>query len=269
LKFKSPLRFPGGKSKALKHFVHLFPDKVTEYREPMVGGGSVFFHAKNKNLANKYWINDIYYPLIDFYENVADSSNNSLLVSILFNLKNYQEIGGPRAFKDYFQSLRNEDWSVFSLDNARKFFILNRCSFSGCTEAGGFSPQAATKRFTKSSIERLRPMPEALRDVKITCRDFQEVIEAPGEDVFLFLDPPYKINQALYGKKGQLHKDFDHDRLADCLLDTKHKFLMTYNDCEYIRNLYSWAYIKEFDLQYSMKNRNKGKEILISNYQIG
>jgi DNA adenine methylase len=265
MKFKSPLRWPGGKSKAVKALAPYLPKKVGEYREPFVGGGSVFFHARNENLANHYWINDIYFPLIDFYENVADPLRYQDLVASLYNLKNYQEIIGPSAFKEYFQSLKNEDWSVFSLDNAIKFFVLNRCSFSGCTEAGGFSPQAAVNRFTRSSIDRLRPMPDALKGVRITCRDFQEVIEKPGDDVFMFIDPPYLIDQALYGKKGQLHRDFDHDRLADCLVKTEHKFLMTYNDCEYIRNLYSWCNIRELGLQYSMNNRNKGKEILIFN----
>jgi DNA adenine methylase len=46
---KSPLRYPGGKSKAIDQIAEYIPDSFSEYREPFVGGGSVFIYLKQWN----------------------------------------------------------------------------------------------------------------------------------------------------------------------------------------------------------------------------
>ena len=151
------------------------------------------------------------------------------------------------------------------------FFFFNRVSFSGTTRAGGFSSAASIRRFTVSSIQRLVLMPQALKKTKITNLDFQPIIEAPGKDVFLFLDPPYYTANKLYGNACRLH-DFDHQRLAEVLKQTDHKFLITYDDCPEIRDLYQWANVQTWQLQYGMNNCNLqhkskiGCELFISNY---
>lgn len=58
MNIKSPLRYPGGKSRAIKQILPIVPS-FDEYREPMVGGGSVFFALFQKYPNKKYWINDI------------------------------------------------------------------------------------------------------------------------------------------------------------------------------------------------------------------
>ena len=62
---KSPLRYPGGKSKAVKNILPLVP-YFEEYREPFVGGGSVFLSLLQKYPEKKYWINDLYLDLFSF-----------------------------------------------------------------------------------------------------------------------------------------------------------------------------------------------------------
>ncbi|HSW55731.1 MAG TPA: DNA adenine methylase, partial [Ignavibacteriaceae bacterium] len=105
--------------------------------------------------------------------------------------------------------------------------------------------------------------------------DYEEVISTDGKDVFLFLDPPYysATKSALYGKNGTLHKIFDHERFATLMKQTKHNWLITYDDSEYIRNLFSFANITAWDITYGMRNVNKesnqlGKELFISNYSL-
>jgi DNA adenine methylase len=114
-------------------------------------------------------------------------------------------------------------------------------------------------------------MPRALHGTQITSVDFEEVIQAPGKDVFLFLDPPYFTATKLYGRGGSLH-EFDHQRLANTLKKTNHRFLVTYDDCPEIRRLFEWANIRNWQLQYGMNNCNLereskvGSELFISNY---
>src|SRR6185437_160577 len=72
LHFRSPLRYPGGKQKAIQQIAQRLPKSVREYREPMVDGGSVFLHARAEGIARKYWINDRFTELISFWQTVQD-----------------------------------------------------------------------------------------------------------------------------------------------------------------------------------------------------
>lgn len=266
--YRSPLRYPGGKQKAIKQIAAMLPKKVLEFREPMVGGGSVYFHARSTHLAEKYWINDQFRELVAFWQIVQNKGDCARLQKDLEELRcSFQN---PDEIKEYFLKAREEEPSN-SYRQAFLFFFFNRVTFSGTTRAGGFSRAASTNRFTASSIGRLKNLPEALENTRVTHGDFEDVILEPGKDTFIFLDPPYYTATRLYGRNGSLHQ-FDHKRLSMLLKKTQHKFLITYDDCPEIRDLYKWAGIKEWSLQYGMNNCNRqrlskvGSEIFILNY---
>ncbi len=236
----------------------------------MVGGGSVFLHAKSIRFAEKYWINDEFQELVSFWLSLQSPEVCGRLQRDLRKL--HSSFNSVEEIKSYFYKVKDE----IPTDDYRRaflFFFFNRVTFSGTTRAGGFSNQAGLRRFTPSSIERLSGLSEALKNTVITQGDFEEVIVAPGKNVFIFLDPPYYTAKKLYGKNGSLH-DFEHERLANVLQKSEHKFLITYDDCEEIRQLYSWANIQEWQLQYGMNNCNAanlskvGNELFISNYRI-
>lgn len=270
--YRSPLRYPGGKQKAIVRIAKMFPPSALEYREPMVGGGSVFFHARSTNFARRYWINDQFKELVAFWRATQHPELCARLTAELEALR--KRFRSSEQIKKYFLRAREENPSdEFRI--ALLFFFFNRVTFSGTTRAGGFSRAASISRFTASSIERLRQLPVALRDTRITNSDFEEVVTAPGREVFVFLDPPYFTAHRLYGRNGSLH-EFDHERLAHCLKKTPHRFLITYDDCPEIRRLYKWAQIKPWQLQYGMNNCNSenlskvGSELFIfGNYQPG
>jgi len=264
---KSPLRYPGGKSKAIDSISKLIPD-FREFREPFVGGGSVFVYLKQKYPSKYFWINDIYKNLYHFW-NECKENPKELIESILEFRSNYSD------GKELHRFLLNNLDSFDDIKKAAAFFIFNRITFSGTTESGGFSNAAFHKRFTESSIERVKSLSNILVNTKISNYDYEDVISTDGEDVFLFLDPPYysATKSALYGKNGTLHKTFDHERFANVMKDTKHKWLITYDDSDYIKDLFSFANIQPWDLTYGMRNVNKesnqiGKELFISNYSL-
>ena len=64
----SPLRYPGGKSKALSQIIRHLPAHFTSYREPFVGGGSLFIHLKQQRPALDVWINDLNHDLYCFWQ---------------------------------------------------------------------------------------------------------------------------------------------------------------------------------------------------------
>jgi DNA adenine methylase len=267
-KYRSPLRYPGGKQRAIAQIYKVLPPYAKEYREPLVGGGSVYFYARSIGLAGSYWINDKFKELASFWQSVKDPEQCAKLVKELEQLRT--TFGSASEVKEYFLEARKEI-PANEYREAFLFFFFNRVTFSGTTRAGGFSSAASLRRFTASSIERLKSMPEALDGTLVTNLDFETVIKKPGKDVFIFLDPPYFTATRLYGHGGNLHA-FDHERLARALQKTRHKFLITYDDCTEIRQLYDWANIKCWSLQYGMNNCNVqreskiGSELFISNY---
>lgn len=264
---KSPLRYPGGKSKAIDSISKLIPD-FREFREPFVGGGSVFVYLKQKYPSKYFWINDIYRNLYHFWNECKE--NPKELIDSIFEFRTNYSDG-----KELYRFLLD---NIDSFDNNKKasaFFVFNRITFSGTTESGGFSSAAFHKRFTESSIERVKSLSKILSNVKVTNYDYEELVTTDGDGVFLFLDPPYysATKSALYGKNGTLHKTFNHERFANVMKDTKHKWLITYDDSDYIRNLFSFANIIGWNLTYGMRNVNKrsnqkGKELFISNYSL-
>lgn len=265
---KSPLRYPGGKSKALKQILPIIPD-FNEFREPFVGGGSVFFALKQLYPNKKFWINDLNKDLYLFWKNCKENIDN--FVSTIFKIKK-EKINGKELYSEL---IKTDSFSDF--EKAVRFFIMNRITFSGLADSGGYSNGAFEKRFTDSSIKRLVTSSKQLQGTIITNKDYSEVINAKGENVFIFLDPPYfsTKNSRLYGKKGDLHSNFNHEKFAEDMKKCSHKWLITYDDSKEIRELFQseGIYIYSWQLQYGMNNykkehAQKGKELFISNYRI-
>jgi DNA adenine methylase len=262
---KSPLRYPGGKSRIAKHLAKQFPD-FDEYREPFVGGGSVFIEAKQKFYDKKFWINDAYFELFKFWQ--QSQSDVEAMIEKVVELKLSIAHG-----KKLYQYLKDKRSNINDLETATAFFIFNRITFSGTTLSGGYSESAFQGRFTMSSIERLKLMQKLLENVEITNLDYETLVHADGENVFIYLDPPYFSSQKslLYGKKGNMHKAFDHKKFADDMKSCKHKFLITLDDCQYIRELFKFAEIEKLQFAYGMRNVKEsssqiGRELIIKNY---
>jgi DNA adenine methylase len=180
-------------------------------------------------------------------------------------LKN-QFPNGKRLYKFLKENREN-------FDTATAFFIFNRITFSGTTLSGGYSEAAFRGRFTASSIERIKPLQNLLENVRITNLDYEDLIKADGDNVFLYLDPPYfsARKSMLYGKRGSLHKNFDYERFAAAVKSCKHRWLITLDDCDYIRELFSFARIAPLKFAYGMRNvksnsNQTAKELLITNY---
>ncbi len=272
---KSPLRYPGGKSRALKEIIPLIPPKISEFREPFVGGGSVFFAVRSifQSLIKAYWINDLNYDLYCFWQQTQD--NVTELVEALIDTKaNYNN--GRTLFEELTEAkdLLSQNREMLSeFERAVRFFVLNRITFSGIVDSGGYSQAAYEKRFTNSSITRVEMISPCLSGVKITCGDYADALFQDGEDVFIFLDPPYwkATESKLYGTRGTLHTSFDHAHFAENMKKCPHKWLITYDDSPIIRELFDFAEIREWTLQYGMNNYKKntaakGNELFIKNY---
>lgn len=265
---KSPLRYPGGKSRIVSILYNKFP-VFSEYREPFIGGGSVFLYLMSFKPQLKFWINDLYYDVYNFWIQVKNDGH----FLIRHNVTEWKDKFTDG--KELFKYLRENYDSFDEVKKASAFFVLNRISFSGTTMSGGFSKDAFEKRFTDSSIIRLATIERwfPCDNTIVTNLDYSALLEAEGEDVFIFMDPPYYTAEKsnLYGKNGSTSKGFDHAKFADDCRKCTHKWLITYDDCDYIRELFKGFDIESISFSYGMKNVSKsssmkGNEIIIKNY---
>jgi len=265
---KSPLRYPGGKSRAISQIAEYIPKHFSEYREPFLGGGSVFLYIRQKFPHLTFWINDLNYDVYCFWKYAQISCNQ--LVSDIKKIKQERE-NGRELFKDF---TTTDVTKLSEFERAVRFFVLNRITFSGTVDSGGFSQKAFEGRFTYSSIERIALLENILAGIKITNSDYGELLKESGQEVFLFLDPPYlsTVKSRLYGKNGSLHTSFDHNEFSKELKACSHSWLITYDDSPEIRKNFTFANLYEWQLQYGMNNYKqkhaaKGHELFISNYK--
>lgn len=269
---KTALRYAGGKSKALKTLSPWFPSDFKEFREPFVGGGSISLMVSQNYPNVPIWINDKYHYLYNFWVQLRD--NGEVLKDKLRAIK--EEVNGDdKAHRELFNDYSHTIGNLEPLEQAVAFFVMNKCSYSGLTENSNFSVQAAQSRFTLVGIDKLPKYSYIIKDWKITNIDYEEVMNAEGDDVFLFLDPPYDIKDFLYGTDRKLHLSFSHERFADDVDKCPHRFMITYNLNDWLLNRYKEYNIDEWKLRYSMIHRgekgtqdNVKTELLITNYKL-
>ncbi len=132
---KTPLRYPGGKSRAISKMEQYFPDlrEYKELREPFVGGGSVALYLCRKYPHLKIWVNDLYEPLVNFWSNLQMFGDD-----LTATLKDYKLThDNPVAARELFNNSKKiiNDRNVDNFERAAAFYIVNKCSFSGLTES--------------------------------------------------------------------------------------------------------------------------------------
>jgi len=276
---KTPLRYPGGKSKAIKTLAQWYPKVITEYREPFIGGGSIAIDITKANPDIPVWINDLYVPLYNFWVQLRDRGKE-LSERVREEKQRTLDEGDKdkvtEKAKELFNKYKVEIDTYDDFEKAVAFFIMNKCSFSGLTENSTFSKTASNSNFSLVGADKLAEFSKLIKNWKITNIDYSEVMKAKGyADTFIFLDPPYDIKDFLYGKNREMHKSFDHDLFADHVSTCMHKFMITYNKNDRLVELYKNYNLKDWKLRYSMAHRgdkgtddNVKTELLITNYQI-
>jgi len=273
---KTPLRYPGGKSRACEKMGPYFPDlrNYDEFREPFLGGGSVAIYITKKYPNLDIWVNDLYEPLVNFWQQLqmfgVDLSN--ALTTIKSTANNSDK--ARQLFLVSKEKINDKD--VSSFDRAMAFYVVNKCSFSGLTESSSFSEQASNSNFSLRGIEKLPGYSKIIEKWRITNYSYDYLMDG-NKGAFMYLDPPYDIKDNLYGRKGSMHKGFDHDKFAADCNSNNMDMLVSYNTDQLVKNRFlggKWNAV-EFDLTYTMRSvgeymreQKQRKELLLFNYGI-
>ena len=272
--YKTPLRYPGGKSRALSKLFQFIPDlkDYTEFREPFLGGGSVAIEIGKRYPHINIWVNDLYEPLYNFWKVLQVDGQE--LRDRIFQLKmdNPEPSSAKKLFldaKDYLAKPVGD-----AIDRAVSFYVVNKCSFSGLTENSAFSKQASESNFSINGIDKLQEYSLMIKNWKITNLSYERML-SDDLDSFLYLDPPYEIKSHLYGRKGDMHKEFNHDQFASWCDDYKSPILISYNSSQLIKDRFDGWTVAEFAHTYTMrstgcynKEQASRKELVLMNYEM-
>ena len=267
--FRTPLRYPGGKSRAVSKLYNWFPQGMTEYREPFLGGGSMALYLTKNHHNLKIWVNDLYEPVANFWIELRDETE--YVYKQLQQLKS--RYPDPASAKGLFldAKIQVNDGTLDPKDRAVAFYILNKCSFSGLSESSSFSKQASDSNFSMRGIEKLPHYGLLIKNWKITNLSYQELMG--GDGAVIYLDPPYEIGSNLYGKKGAMHSNFDHDQFATTCGQSEQQLIVSYNNSQLIKDRFKNFQVGEFDLTYTMRsvgsymsNQKERKELVLTNY---
>lgn len=242
---KSPLRYPGGKSRAVRQIMKLVPPDLNKLCSPFLGGGSIELACASKGI--KVFAYDIFKPLVNFWQVLLKESQKLSEI-----VRKYHPLT-----KAEFYSLQRMYFDLDSkLEMAAIFFVLNRCSFSGTTLSGGMSPKHP--RFKENCIKTLERF--HIDNFQVEWADFRESLKKNSTE-FLYLDPPYANGQRLYGDNGSCQKNFSHEALAE-ILKKRNGWILSYNNCQAIRDMYKGYKFLEPEWTYGM-SKKKSSEVLI------
>jgi len=277
-------RYPGGKSRTRVRtkILSKAPLGFQEYREPFVGGGGIFFYIGPDK---KRWINDINPGLVSVYREFHDTPN--AFIQRCREIEAAQDgeplasaKGGKKLYSARLKRVFNEMIERHDLDPALSYFFLNRTTWDGRVNYDQI-PRFYYSNPAGWNITQGQALENAANHIKgtrITCGDYMPLLEEPGAEVWIYLDPPYWSNSEA-NEQSRLYEDCfdpeDHEHLHDAVKKCKHKITLSYDDDEdgIIRDLYSDFNIYETGWTYSGTysppgtKKKKGKELIITNFK--
>jgi DNA adenine methylase len=237
----------GGKRLLRDAIISRFPERFERYVEVFGGAGWVLFR-KDQRGAEVF--NDINGQLVNLFRCVKYHSDAvSREMEFLLNSR------------ELFECFRHDAESMTDIQRAARYMFMIRASYGAKMGTFGARPRRLY------DPDALRAVASRLARVVIERKSFEDLIPRyDSEGVLFYCDPPY------VGAEGFYHVEFgeaEHTRLRDVLAAVKGRFILSYNDCEFARELYHGYRIDEITRQNNLASRragNKYRELIIRNY---
>jgi DNA adenine methylase len=269
----SPLRYAGGKSKAIGLILANLPKlKEKKIVSPFFGGGSVEL-CLSQHLGIEVVGYDIFGLLVNFWNTLIHKKAEFVEQLKKFHVTETEFTYNRHVLLNYWDKikpadliyktkakveLKTEDLILLDDDSVMQavYYYYNMTLSYGPMFLGWPSSNEIDKAKFDRRIEKLEKM--NLVNLSVSCASFEEVLEKHIDD-FLFLDPPYYLEGDSKMFKGMYpncnfaihHNNFDHKRLAELLKKHKGGFLMTYNNCSAVREMYAGCKFEYPEWQYT------------------
>jgi DNA adenine methylase len=267
--FSSPFRYPGGKTRLANKLLEVIEKNFTRDEqiilvEPYAGGAGASLALLFANKVDKIIINDLDNSIHAFWS-VAVSDTDYLIKKIK---RTEVTIDEWRKQKTIFLSTKNRRKLAFAtlfLNRTNRSGIMTGGPIGGVEQSGKWKIDA---RFTKKTIiDRLEKIKEFRKKIEVTNFDGIVLLKKlekrkDSKQLFIFLDPPYfQKGQSLYLNH---YNNKDHENLSAFLQKSSFKrWIMTYDDVPYIKNLYAMMRTKGFTIQHNAYESKVGREIMI------
>lgn len=282
---KPMIKYRGGKSKEIQHFLDHMPDYRGRYIEPFFGGGALYFHLEPQNAI----ISDINTQLIGFYHGIADDYKQvhkelhqleTLYVANREEFDRLKEITPDQRVEDRNEELYYRIRDMFNglipsqYSPATLYFFINKTAYSGMIRynaRGEYNvPFGRYKNFNTDLVTMEHSI--LLQHAQILNVDYSVVFDMAEPDDFVFLDPPYDCTFSDYGNE-EYRSGFNeaaHRLLADRFHQLNCRALMVIGRTPLTEELYGDLIIDEYAKSYSVNIRNRfhseASHILIANY---
>lgn len=262
-RYCSPLRYPGGKNCIFPFVSNLFYENNlvgVAYAEPYAGGAGLALRLLFEEYVDRIYINDLDHAIYAFWKTVLDRSDAfcDWVDSVDVSMDSWH----------YFKKMQGQGTDLF--ETAKATFFLNRTNVSGVLKGGvigGYEQKGKFKidaRFNKkdliSRIQKISNFRDRIHVSNLDGLEFLKKMDAKREEVFIYLDPPY------FQKGSDLYMNFysrsDHKKLSKHVGRIKNKWMVSYDNHEFILNLYAEQRKVIYKLSQSASNR-VGDEVLI------
>jgi DNA adenine methylase len=215
----------GGKKALREAIAERFPLYYERYIEVFGGGGWVLFHKAPGNDFEVY--NDFNGLLANLYRCVRDAPGE-LTERLRYVLNSREDF-------ELVRSSLSRDSPATDAERAARFYQIIRHSY-----ASGLKSYASHPHDMRGNFPLIEQAHRRLRKVVIENQDFEKLIGHYDRPVsFFYCDPPYFETEGYYQNVGEDgFTERDHVRLRDALMGVQGKFLLSYNDCAFVRDLY-------------------------------
>lgn len=262
---RSPLRYPGGKACIFNFMTKLLEENDlvgTDYAEPYAGGAGLALKLMMKEYVGDIYINDLDPSIYAFW--------NAILTRPDDFCKWIEKVPVTVMQWIHYKQIQSNYKTVDSFELAKSTFFLNRTNVSGVITGGiigGLKQEGKYKidvRFNKKDlINRIKDISKFSNRIhlyNIDGLDFVKELERMRKSIFIYLDPPY------YKKGSELYmnafRDSDHQLLASKVKKLKKKWIISYDNQDFIVQLYKEEPKVLYQLSQCTSNRI-GDEVVI------
>jgi DNA adenine methylase len=240
----------GGKKLLRKHVLNQFPDeKIGRYIEVFGGAGWILF-SQDRHAPMEVF-NDVNGELINLYR-IVKYHPEALQKELEWLLMSREQ---------FFDELNRNTRGLTDIQRAARFFCMIKESFGSNLHTFGISSKDMQK-----AVDYLKEVSGRLNKVVIENQDFERLIKVYDRpDALFYLDPPYYDAEKYYPDRFNPE---DHERVKKCLDNIKGKFILSYNDCPQIRELYKDYETIAVERNHNLSLGNRYKEVIIKNFSL-
>lgn len=279
------IKYRGGKSKEISHFISNMPEHYNRYIEPFFGGGALYFYLEPQNAI----INDVNTKLYSFYKQMQEeypSVRKQLDELQMVYEQNQKEYEGLKK-KHPEERVENKNEALYykirdmfnhkiesEYLEAVVYFFINKTAYSGMIRynaKGEYNvPFGRYKNLNTQLITDKHY--ELLKRTEIYNYDYSEIFNMAGKNDFIFLDPPYDCVFSDYGNEAYRDGfgENEHRRLANDFANLSCKSMLVIGKTALTEELYGKYIVEEYDKSYAVNIRNRfkadAKHIIVTNY---